>query len=168
MWEENIESITKSESNFPPTFVDHHLLPDINSNGYCLIKNNISVPKKVINLYISYKLNLQLRNLNADFTLNNCLFGSVKLTKNANLDKYNYSACAIGFDSRLEFLFTDGSFGKNVIIFGADMSSSVHIDNKNKDILIIGEGPTQGLDDTILTAEAKILLILHNQEKDLY
>ena len=44
--------------------------------------------------------------------------------------------------------------GKNVIIFGADMSSSMHTDNKNKDILILGEGPTQGLDDTTLTAEA--------------
>ena len=45
--------------------------------------------------------------------------------------------------------------GENVIIFRADMSSFVHIDNKNKDILILGEGPTQGLDDTTLTAEAK-------------
>ena len=45
--------------------------------------------------------------------------------------------------------------GKNVIIFGADMSSSSHIHNKGKDILILGEGPTQGLDDTTLTAEAK-------------
>ena len=44
--------------------------------------------------------------------------------------------------------------GKNVIIFGVDMSSSVQIDNKNKDILIIGEGPTQELDDTTLIAEA--------------
>ena len=35
------------------------------------------------------------------------------------------------------------------MIFGVDMSSSVHIDNKNKDILILGEGPTQGLHDTI-------------------
>ena len=35
------------------------------------------------------------------------------------------------------------------------MSSSVHVDNKGKDILILGEGPTQGLDDTTLTAEAK-------------
>ena len=35
--------------------------------------------------------------------------------------------------------------GKSVIIFGADMSSSVHIDNKKKDILILGERPTQGL-----------------------
>ena len=44
----------------------------------------------------------------------------------------------------------------------------MHINNNNKDILTLGEGPTQGLDDTALTAEAKILLILHNQEKDLY
>ena len=35
------------------------------------------------------------------------------------------------------------------------MSSSVHVNNKGKDILILGEGPTQGLDDTTLTAEAK-------------
>ena len=35
------------------------------------------------------------------------------------------------------------------------MSSSVHIDNKNKDVLILGDGQTQELDDTTLTAEAK-------------
>ena len=45
--------------------------------------------------------------------------------------------------------------GKNVIIFGVDMSSSVHIDNKKKHILILGKGPTQELDDTMLTAEAQ-------------
>ena len=44
---------------------------------------------------------------------------------------------------------------RNVIIFGADMNSSVHVDNNGKDILILGEGPTQGLDDMTLTAEAK-------------
>ena len=43
---------------------------------------------------------------------------------------------------------------KNAIIFGADMSSSVDIDNENKDILILGEGPTKGLDYAALTAEA--------------
>ena len=52
----NIENITKSVSNFAPTFVDHHLLPDINFNGRCLI-NNISISKRVISLYISYTLN---------------------------------------------------------------------------------------------------------------
>ena len=69
------------------------------------MKNDVSVPKKVINLYISYKLNLQLRNLNTDLTLNNCLSVSVKLTKNIDLDldKYNYSGYRIGFDSSSEY-----------------------------------------------------------------
>ena len=40
------------------------------------------------------------------------------------------------------------------------MSSSVHVGNKTKNILILGEGPTQGLDDTTLTAEKNIQLIL--------
>ena len=93
----------------------------MNFNGHCLIKNNISISKKIINLYIFYTLGLQLRNLNTDFTLGNCLFGSLKLTKNADLDKYKYTGYSIGFNSRLEFLFTDGSYEKNVIIFGADM-----------------------------------------------
>ena len=83
------------------------------------------------------------------------MFGAVKVTKNADPDKYKYSGSSIGFDSRSEFSLFDGSMGKNVIIFGADINSSVHIDNKGKDILILGEGPTQGLDDTTLTTEAK-------------
>ena len=44
--------------------------------------------------------------------------------------------------------------GKDVIIFGADMSSSMRIDNEGKDILIIAGEPTKGLDDATLTAEA--------------
>ena len=155
MPEESIENITKSDRNFEPIFVDHHLLTDMNFNGHCLIENNISIPKKLINLYISYTLGPQLRNLNTDFALGNCIFGSVKLTKNTYLDKYKYAGYGMGIDSRSQFLFTGGSYGKNVIIFGANMSSSVHVDNKRKDIIILGEGTTQGLDDTTLSAEAK-------------
>ena len=110
------------------------------------------------NIYISDILDRWSRDSNTDFTLVKCLFGSVKLTKNADPNKYKYSSYGIGFDSRSEFSFTDGSMEKNVIIFGADMSSSVHIDNKRKDILILGERPTQGLDDTTLTAEAEYLV----------
>ena len=43
------------------------------------------------------------------------------------------------------FDFTDGSMGKNILIFGTDVSSSVHINNERKDILILCEGPTQRL-----------------------
>ena len=139
---ESLEYITESDSNFKPTFADHYLLPGMNFNGHCLIKNNISIPKKVINLYISYTLGPQFSHSNTDFILNNCLFGSEKLSKNVDLDKYKYTDYGIGFDSGSECSFTDGSYGKNVIIFGADMSSSVHVDNKVKGILILGEGPT--------------------------
>ena len=38
MSEENIENKTKSDSIFKPTFADHHLLTDINFNGYCFIE----------------------------------------------------------------------------------------------------------------------------------
>ena len=117
---------------------------------HCLIYY-ISITKKVINLYISFIADPQLKNLSTYFTLGNFLFESVKLTKNADIDKCKYS----GFDSRSEFSLSDGSMGKKVIIFGADMSSSVHVDNKEKDILIIDEGPTQRFDDITLTTEAK-------------
>ena len=50
------------------------------------------------------------------------------------------------------FSFPGGGFGQNGIIFEVDMSSSAHIDNKKKDILVLGKVPTQGLEHT-LTAE---------------
>ena len=56
-----------------------------------------------INLHISYALGPQLKRLNLHFTLGNCLFGSVKLTKNADPDKYKYTGHCIGFRSRSEF-----------------------------------------------------------------
>ena len=83
------------------------------------------------------------------------MFGSVKLTNNADPDKCKYSGYDIGFDSRSEISLPDGSMGKNAIMFGVDMNSSVHIDNKKKYNLSIGKGPTQGLDDTMLTVEAR-------------
>ena len=46
------------------------------------------------------------------------------------------------------------------IICGADMSSLVYIDNKTKDILFLGKGTPDCLDDTTLTAEENILKIL--------
>ena len=54
---------------------------------------------------------------------------------------------------------------ENVLIFAADMSSSVHVDNKGKDIVILGEGPTQGLDKIISIAEAKYPINFTESEK---
>ena len=145
---------TTSESNFATVLINYHPLPDIKFNKHCLINNNSDPSLGAVNLYICYTLNQWSRDLNTDLTLGNCLFGSLKLTKNPDPDKYKYSGYIIGFDSRSQFSWTYGSMGRNIIIFGVDMSSSVHVGNKGKDILILGEGPIQGLDDTTLTAEA--------------
>ena len=72
------------------------------------------------------------------------MFGAIRLTKNADIEKYGNSGYGIGFDRIGRFSFPGGGFAINVIIFGVDMSSSVHVDNQNKDIVILGKGPTQG------------------------
>ena len=63
--------------------------------------------------------------------------------------------CFCGFDGHRSFLLPSDGFGHNVITFSVDMSSSVHVDKKEKDILILGESPIQGSDGTTLTAEKK-------------
>ena len=71
-----------------------------------------------------------------DPTLKNCLFGAVTLTKNSDIEKYGYSGYRIGFDRRGSFSFPGGGYVQNVLIFGADMSSPPHIDNKKRHISI--------------------------------
>ena len=87
--------------------------------------------KKVVNIYIVYQLSASSSN-DGDPTLKNCLFGVVTLTKNADDEKYKYSGYGIGFDRRSSISFPGGGYGQNVLIFGADMSSSAHVDNKKK------------------------------------
>ena len=65
------------------------------------------------------------------------MFGAVTLSKNADIDKCQYSGFGIGFNRKSSFSFPGDGFGQNVLIFGADMSSSVHVDNKKKDILVL-------------------------------
>ena len=91
----------------------------------------------------------------SDSTPGYSLFGAVKLVKNADTDKCKYSGYGIGFDGKQTLSFPTSGFGKNAIIFRVDMSSSVDVDNKNKDILVLGEGPTQRLRGTVLAAEKK-------------
>ena len=73
-------------------------------NGSFLITNKVFTPNKLINFY--------------------------KLNKNPYPHKCSYSGCGISFDVRVNFSLLSGGFGKNVIIFGANLSSSAHFDNK--------------------------------------
>ena len=92
------------------------------------------------------------------------------MTKNDDIDKYGYSGYGTGFDRKSSSSFPSGRFGQNVIIFGVDMSSSAHVDNKKK-TSILGKGPTQGLEHTVTAkkmywisftvTKKKFSLILH-------
>ena len=59
------------------------------------------------------------------------MFGAASFTKDFDIDQYKYSGYGTGFDRRGEFSFGNG-FGRNIIIFGADMSSFVHANNRTK------------------------------------
>ena len=120
----------------------------------------------MVNIYIVYELGASTSRFD-DPALKCSLFGAFTLTKNTDIDKYHYSGYGIGFDRKISFSFPGSGFGQNVIIFGAGMSSSVHVDNKEKDILILGSGPTQGLGEHSLTAE-KMYSINFNVTKNFF
>ena len=65
------------------------------------------------------------------------------MTKNADINKYKYSEYGIAFNRHGCFSSPAIGLRRNVIGFGVDMSSSTEIDNRRKDILILGKGPTQ-------------------------
>ena len=67
-------------------------------------------------------------------------------------DNHRYYSYGIGFDARGSFsILNCCRFGKSVIIFGGDRSSSVHIDYNKKYILILGKDPSEVFNDTTLT-----------------
>ena len=129
-----------------PQFSYFHTKTRAEFRGSCLKQDKIKFNHgKIVNIYIVYELNKLYSRTTP--TLVNCLFGAVSITKNADIDKYKYSGYRIGFDRGGLYLLPSGRFGRNVIIFGVDISSSVHVDDKGKDILILGKGPTQGLSE---------------------
>ena len=83
--------------------------------------------------------------------------GAVSWTENADIDRYGYSGYGIRFDRHGSFLFHGTGLGRNIIIFGVDMSSSTKIDSRKKDMLILGNAPTQGLEHS-LSAEKMYLI----------
>ena len=96
-----------------------------------------------------------------DFSLRNPLFGAVKLTRNLDPNKYKYSDYGAGFGACGSFSLSNCSgSGRNVVMFGVDMTLFVHMDNEKKDILIIGNRQSDSSNDTLMAAEKKYSKIL--------
>ena len=145
-------------------------LPELENDGRMHVylqgnhfqQNNVIIPNNnnVINIYVVYKLDPISSTRNADYTIQNALFGSMKITKNTDSSKNKYIGYGLCFDEGDEFGHTvrQGNFdcttnSKNVIIFGVDMSSSIHATNRANNIYVMGKDFIQGINDTTIYAE---------------
>ena len=142
--DEGINSIKTSNYNYVLDYYGTKI--KVKFNGICLKQDKITYTHgKIVNIYIVYEISKSI-NISDYPTLKSCLFGAVCLTKNVDVDRYKYSGYGIGFDRHEDFSFSGIGLCRNAIIFGVHMSSSTKIDNKKKDILILGKGTTQGLE----------------------
>ena len=114
----------------------------------------------IANIYIVYLIDPISNSRNTDHTVQNSLFGGVKITKNAtDTSKHKYERYGICFDEGGMFSMGNINNGRNILIFGMHESSLVHKNNKENNIFIMGNGCVQGINDTTLKKYiVKILL----------
>ena len=140
----------------------------------------------VINIYCVYELKEITSSRNNEFTIQNALFGVVKITKNTDTSKNKYEGYGICFDGSKTFTHTQkegnsssSTLARNVIIFGADISFSKHTKNKANNIYVMGKDHIQKINDTttyaeknfhtnFTRAEKKFVLSLHYYNDDSY
>ena len=117
--DERLDSITASNYKITPELSSYGTKTKAEFNGSCLKQDKFTYNQgKIVNIYIAYEISKNY-NIWSYPTLENCLFGAVSLTKNADIDKDKYSGYGIGFDRHGEFSFGSG-LGKNCIFFGAN------------------------------------------------
>ena len=152
MSDARINSVTASNYSITPKLSHHGSKIRVKFNGGCLKQDKATYSHGTIaNIYIVYEIGKNY-NISSYPTLENCFFGAVDLAKPADIDQYKYSGYGIEFDRKGEFSFGSNGFGRNVIIFGSDMSSSVHANNKKNNALVLGKDFTQRLNNTIIYA----------------
>ena len=183
----NMNAFANAKSNLPNLKNDGRMHVHLSGNHFQ--QNKVIIPNNgnVINIYCVYKLDAIASSRDTSFTIQNALFGAMQITQNATDNtKNNYKGYGICFDERIQFghAITKGGFthttnGRNVLIFGTDMSFSVHATNRANHIYLMGDGRTQGINDTTIYVEKnyyrnftdpgkKFILSLHYNGNDSY
>ena len=117
---------------------------------------------KTVNIYIVYEITKNNPISNGYSIIENCLFG---LIKNSTIHEFGYNEYEIGFDSKGTFSHPSGGFGRNVLIFGADVSLSAHANNKKRTILVLNEGIIQIPSTTLYAEEMYSVSFTENNKK---
>ena len=156
----SMKSIEDTKTKLPELKNDGRMHVYLQGNHFQ--QNNVIIPNNnnVINIYVVYKLVPISSTRNTDYTIQNALFGAMKINKNTDSSKNNYTRYGLCFDEGGEFVHTvrQGNFdrttnAKNVMIFGVDMSSSIHATNIANNIYVMGKDFIQGINDTTIYAE---------------
>ena len=156
-----MNAVANTKTNLPDFKNDGRMHVNLNGNHFQQIVAGIPNNNNVINIYCVYKLDPLASTRDKSYTIQNALFGAMQITKDAtDYDKNNYKGYGICFDERSEFgdTITEGgnthtTDARNVLIFRADMSFSVHATNRANHIYLMGTGLTQGINDTTIYAE---------------
>ena len=156
----NKNAVGNSKSVLPELKNDGRMHVSLSGNHFQ--QNKVIIPNNnnVINIYCVYELQPISSSRYDTFTIQNPLFGAMKITKNADTSKYDYKGYGICFDEGTQFghIIREGGFdhttnARNVLIFGADMSFSIHTTNRANHIYVMGDGFAQGIQDTTIYAE---------------
>ena len=146
--------VFKNSKNKSVALLNQNTQLGITFEGNYLRQAKISYPhSSVINVYIFYKLE-DRENDNAEFTIENGLFGNLTIVKDVNTSHYKYSGYGLCFHIGDTFSFGDSINAKNTIIFGGcDMSSSTHPSNQSNFVHNLGKSLLQGINGTTSYAE---------------
>ena len=183
----NMNAVGNASGGLPDTKNDGRMYVYLSSNHFQ--QNKVIIPNNdnVINIYCVYKIQPISSSRDTSFTIQNALFGAMQITKKAtDNSKNNYKGYGIFFGERSQFGHTiteDGrahtTNSRNALIFGVDMSFSVHATNRANSIYVMGDGLTQGIHDTTLYVEKnywknstdpgkKFIISLHYNGDDSY
>ena len=183
-------SLTSRDSDMDAVSVATTSLPPLIDNGRMSVRLEGAYFKQMrllrpnnddfVNIYIVYLIDPISSFRNTDYTVQNALFGGVKITKNAtDTSKHIYEGYGICFDEGGMFSMGNINDGRNVLIFGVHESSLAHKNDKANNIFIMGNGFVQGINDTTLYDEKldsqnftavnkKFVLSLHYNGDDSY
>ena len=159
----NMNAVGDSSGNLPNLKNDGRMNVYLSGNHFQQNVAGIRNNNNVINIYCVYKLDPIASTRDTSYTIQDALFGAMQITKNAtDSDKNKYKVYGICFDENSQFgpTMTEGgrthiTNGRNVLIFGVDMSFSIHATNRANHIYVMGDGLTQGINDTTLYVEKK-------------
>ena len=174
-------TVKNSNGDLPKLGLADYYYVNLSGNRFQQNKTNVfNIYNNVVtSIYCVYKLDPISSSRDSTFTVQNALFGSMQITKNADTSKYKFEGCGICFDEGGTFGIGNITNGRNVLIFGVHESSSTHANNKANNILVMGDGFVQGINDMTLYAEKiysqnftqpnkKFVLSLHYNRNDSY